>query len=277
MPAFLKIMSMNAFFGAFLSIIPGLAHYVEGRFREVRWFVLGWFLLLLGGIFFYGGNIGFLLLGLAVGVHGWIAFSHSLLASETEFNKRIIDYALLLITLSLIYWGIRVLAFGDFVFSISTLTIPAENVRVEDTLLARYSRAHGGVLPRGSLVLGAFHRYGNYIPNLIPENTYETMGQVIALPGEKMEIIEGRFVVDGEALDADGFPVPVWLSGSRLSATIPAGSYFISTVYQVNAHGIQLTGDMIRDVCILKAGDIRARVVMRWFPLAKRGFLRAGE
>jgi hypothetical protein len=103
------------------------------------------------------------------------------------------------------------------------------------------------------------------------------MGQVIALPGEKIEIIEGRFIVNDQELDVDKFPVPGWLSKVRLSATIPTGSYFVSTVYQVGGYGMQLTSGMISDVCVLKKGDIEARAVMRWFPLARRGFLRAGE
>jgi hypothetical protein len=103
------------------------------------------------------------------------------------------------------------------------------------------------------------------------------MGQVIALPGEKIEIIEGRFVVNDQELDVDKFPVPGWLSKERLSATIPTDSYFVSTVYQVGGYGMQLTGENVSNVCILQSDDIEARAVMRWFPLAKRGFLRSGE
>ncbi len=173
-----------------------MAHYVDGRFREVRWFVLGWFLLLLGGIFFYSGALGFLLLGLAIGLHGWIAFSHTLLAEKTEFGKRVIDYMAVLVILGLIYWGVQVVAFHDFVFGISTFTVPKQNVQTGDTLLARRSRAHDGVLPRGSLVVGNFHQL--YGAHHVIRGTYETMGQVIALPGEKLEISENQFVVNGE-------------------------------------------------------------------------------
>jgi hypothetical protein len=103
------------------------------------------------------------------------------------------------------------------------------------------------------------------------------MGQVIALPGEKIEITEGRFVVNNQELDVDKFPVPGWLSKERLSATIPTDSYFVSAVYQFYGYGMQLTSDAIRDVCVLKKGDIEARAIMRWFPLARRGFLRADQ
>jgi len=273
--AFLKMMPVKGLLGIVLSIIPGLAHLVDGRFREVRWWVLGWFLTLLAGLFFYGGDWGFLLLGLAIGIHGWIAFSHTLLAQEEDFNKRLFDYAALLMILGLIYWGVRATAFHDFAFGYSNFTIPDDDVNVGDTLLLRYSRAVGVVLPRGSIVLGNFHGlYGNHVTH----DNYEITGQVIALPGEKVEIVEGRFVINGEALDVNRFPVPAWLSRGGLSAIIPADSYFVSTVYHIDVHGhIQLTSTMICDVCILRAGDIEARAVMRWFPLARRGFLRTDE
>jgi hypothetical protein len=274
-PDFLKIMPANVLPGVILSIIPGLAHYIDGRFREIRWFVLGWFLLSLGGIFFYSGALGFLLLGLAIVLHGWIAFSHTLLAEKTEFGKRVIDYMAVLVILGLIYWGVQVVAFHDFVFGISTFTIPRQNVQTGDTLLARRSRAHDGVLPRGSLVVGNFRQL--YGAHHVIRGTYETMGQVIALPGEKLEISENQFVVNDEAIDTEKLPVPAWLSGRRMSATIPPDSYFVSAVYQVQMHGMQLTDAMVCDVCILRAGDIEARAVLRWFPLARRGFLRAGE
>jgi len=273
-PAFLKIMSADAFLGLILSIIPGLAHYVDGQFREIRWFVLGWLLALLAGIFFYGGGLGFLLLGLAVGLHGWIAVHYAQSKEQTDPLEKIRTVATVLVVFAFLYWGVRAVAFRGFVFGLSNLAIPNQNVQVGDVLLARRSRAHVDKLPRGSLILGNFHRlYGNQVTR----DTYEMMGQVIALPGEKIEIIEGRFVVNGQELDVDKFPVPGWLSKERLSATIPTGSYFVSAVYQFYGHGMQLTSDAIRDVCVLKKGDIEAKAVMRWFPLAKRGFLRADQ
>ncbi len=271
-PAFLRIMSADAFLGLILSIIPGLAHYISGRFREIRWFVLGWFLALLAGIFFYGGGLGFLLLGLAVGLHGWIAFSYALSKERTEISGKIRDFAVVLVVFAIFYWGIRATAFRDFVFGLSNLAIPNQDVQVGDVLLARRSRAHGGNFPRGSLVFGRFPQiYGNQV---MP-NRYTVSGQIVALPGEKIEINGGRFVVNEKVLDGDKFPVPRWLSREQLSATIPVDCYFVSTAYRHG--GANLTGGMMRDVCILQKSDIEALAVMRWFPLAKRGFLRADQ
>jgi hypothetical protein len=267
-------MSGNAILGLVLSIIPGLAHLVSHRFREVRWWVLGWFLVLLAGLFFYGSAPGFLLIGLAIWLHGWIAFSHTLLAEETEFNKRVAGYTMLIIALGLIYWGIQAAVLRDFVFGYSNLTIPYQKVQTGDMLLARRSRAYGGDLSRGSLVIGRFPRLYD---NQMSPNQYRTVGQIVALQGEKIEIVEGKFIVNGQVLDTEKFPVPGWLSATLPSATIPADSYFVSTAYAIGGHGMNVSANMIYNTCFLKRGEIEALVVMRWLPVSRRGFLRAGE
>jgi hypothetical protein len=59
------------------SIIPGLAHLLQRRFREIRWYFIGWLLALVLGLFLYGTSIGLGLVGLAIGLHAWIAVQHS--------------------------------------------------------------------------------------------------------------------------------------------------------------------------------------------------------
>ncbi|MFH1372040.1 MAG: hypothetical protein ABII09_12250 [Planctomycetota bacterium] len=273
-PAFLKIMSGDAFLGVILSIIPGLAHYAEGRLREVRWLVLGWFLLLSAGMFFYGSSFGWLMLGFAIGLHGWIAFRHKLLNEIGEMNKKMYMLAMLLVAFGFLYWGIRRVAFRDFVWGYANAGIPYQNIQSGDCLLGRRSRAREeDVLPRGSLVFGRFRELRGGRGG--PDRRYNTIGQIVALPGETIEIKGGKFIVNGQILDSDKFPVPGWLSGIQLSATIPFDSYFVSTVYRVT--GANMPGDMIRDACILPKGDIEALAVMRWFPLERRGFLRSYE
>ncbi len=275
-PAFLRIMSGDAFLGIFVSIIPGLAHFVEGRFREVRWHVLGWFLLLLGGMFFYGSSFGWLLIGITIGLHGWIAFKHRLLKEIDEMYRKMGMLIMLLIALGFLYWGIRRVAFGDFEFGYATSGIPYQNVQRGDCLLGRRSRAREGTLTRSSLVFARFRelrvarggRAGT-------RNYFNTIGQIVALPGDKIEITGNRFIVNGQKLDEDKFPFPGWLSGAEVSATIPPESYFVSTVYRMR--GANLTGDLISEACILSRGDIDALAVMRWFPLERRGFLRPYE
>jgi hypothetical protein len=281
-PDFLKIMSANAFLGVILSIVPGLAHCIDGRFREIRWFVLGWFLLLLAGIFFYGGNLGLLLLGLAVGLHGWIAYSHTLMKESDEIGKQIFDLAMLIVIVGLPYFGVRHYAFGDFVFGYTNLTIPYQNIRTGDTLLARHSLAQAANLRRGSLVLAPvveniYGGYGNH-GHVLRQGPLMA-GQIVALPGEEVEIIDAVFVVNGQALDDKQFPVPQWLRGRKIGAIgVSADSYFVSTVYNVQVHGnVILDAGIVERACVVRSSDIEAKAVMRWFPLARRGFLRAGE
>lgn len=270
-PAFMKIMSGNSLLGLILSIVPGLAHFAEGRFREVRWFVLGWFLSLIAGIFFYGSSIGLLLLGLAVGLHGWIAFSHALAEEKDEPSEKIRTLVILLIFFSIFYWGIRRVVFQDFVFGLSNLTVPYQKIQQGDTLLGRRSSVQANLLARGSLVIARFPQIYNY--KVIKGRRYETTGEIAALPGEKIEIIEGRFVVNGRVLDGEKFPVPGWMSGFNLSQIVPDDRYFVSTTYNIGGYGMNVTADLITDACILSKGDIEAIAVMRWFPLNKRGFL----
>jgi len=276
MMTLLKKISNSAFPGLILSIVPGLAHFIEGRFREVRWFVLGWLLALLGGIFFYGGTLGFSLLGLAVGLHGWVAFNHSLVREEAEPQKKGLDYMALLVVIGLLYWGIRGTAFRDFTFGYTNLTIPYQNIQSGDLLLARRSAVAGDVPSRGALAIGSFKQlYNNYGP--ASGRTYVMIGQIVALPGEKIEITGGQFLIDNQPLDAEKFPVPKWLYGQHLSTTIPTDSCFVSIAYNVAGHGVALTDKMIFGVCILQKNDIEAIAVMRWLPVSRRGSLRTGE
>jgi hypothetical protein len=274
-PDWLKIMSLNAFFAIILSIVPGLAHLAQRRFRQIRWYFVSWVVFLLAGMFLYGSNMGFLLFGLAVAAHAWMAFHASLIKEHAESGRRAFDIVMLLVFLAFIYWGIRFAAFRDFVWGYTSLTIPYQSVQSGDCLLGRRSRAREEMLLRGSLVFARFRevRVGRGVWGR--GNNYNTVGQIIALPGETIEVKEGRFVVNGRVLDGEKFPVPGWMSGMQMSATIPSDSYFVSTVYRIA--GANMTGDMIRDACILPKGDIEALAVMKWFPLASRGFLRSYE
>jgi hypothetical protein len=273
-PAFLKIMSGNALLGLIQSIIPGLAHVIEGRFHEVRLFVLGWFLAALAGIFFFGGSLGFLFLGLAVGLHGWIAFSHALSKEHQGLQRNLADFVMLLVVIGLFYWGVQAVAFGDFVLGNTNLTIPYQNIQVGDTLLARRSGVSSNDILRGSLVVGRFPAVGNYI---LATSRYDAIGQVVALPGEKVEIRGGKFCVNGKALDADKFPVPRWMSDVGLSEIVAGDSYFVSTDYNVAGNGGNAISSLLSRVCMLKNSDITAVVVMRWLPVWRRGFLKEDQ
>jgi hypothetical protein len=103
------------------------------------------------------------------------------------------------------------------------------------------------------------------------------MVQIVGLPGERVQIENDTFIVNGQELDSEKYPVPRWLRGRRVSANVGDDSYFISCQYSVRAHGRQLTNANIHDICLIRSSNIEARAFMRWLPLSRRGFLREVE
>ena len=273
-PAFLKIMSADAYLSIVVSIIPGLAHILEGRFREVRWFVLAWFSAICAGIFFYGNTLGLTLLGVAVGLHGWIAFEHTLSKERIEISRKFFIFVMLLAVIGLLYWGIRRIAFRDFVFGFSNLTVPYQNVEQGDLMLARRSRVQANLLTRGSLVITSLRGAGGHGARW---GGGAMVVQIVGLPGENIEFTDTAFIINGKPLKNEQFPVPPWLRERNIPAiSIPEGSYFINAVYNVHGRGAVNAG-MVGNVCLVKISGIQAKAVMRWFPLARRGFLRSNE
>jgi hypothetical protein len=271
-PAFLRIMSDSAFWGIILSIVPGLAHFVEGRFREVRWWVLCWIAVLLIGIFFYGGGIGLLFLGFAVGIHSWIAFNHTLVKEHIEARERFIDFGMLLVFFGLLYFGVRVTALRDFVLGFSSRTIPYQNVQQGDIMLARRSRARADFLKRGSFVLVSLREVGG---RRMWGVEGEMVAQVVAVGGETVDI-NGVFVVNGRPLDVNHFPVPQWLQRRIGQIYVPDGSYFINVEYNVQGN-MAVNAGYVKNACVIEGSRIEAAAVMKWLPVSRRGFLKAEE
>jgi hypothetical protein len=272
-PAFLKIMSGSAFWGIILSIVPGLAQFVEGRFREVRWWVLSWIVVLLVGFFFYGGGIGLLFFGFAVGIQSWIAFNHSLMKEHIETNQHFIDFVMLLVFFGLLYFGVRVTVLRDFVPGFSSRTIPYQNVQQGDIMLARRSRARADFLKRGSFVLVPLREIG---ARRVWGVEGEMVAQVVAVGGETVNINNNTFVVNGRPLDREHFPVPRWLQRKIGQIYVPEGSCFINVEYNTVGNAA-LNDGLIKSACIVDGSRIEAAAVMRWLPVSRRGFLKAKE
>jgi hypothetical protein len=161
----------------------------------------------------------------------------------------------------------------------SSITVPYYKVARGDYLLAwRYASVETNLLPRGKLVLikpVTLYQYGHGAAELGGEEIVgQIVGQIVGLAGEQLEIREGTFLVDGQKLDLERYPVPQWLKGTNFSVKIPDSSYFVSAEYTVQAHGVKLDASYIQRVCIAEAKEIKGRVFMRWWPLLKRGFVR---
>ncbi len=263
----------DSFLGLFLSIIPGLAHWVQNRFREIRWYFLAWLVLLLSGLFLYGSAAGFICLGLAIGVHAAIALQYGILKDLINLREKIIMVILVLIGLTFMYRFIPRMPPLNLDAGYSILTIPYYNVEADDYLLSRGGLDEKDLLQRGSLVLIHPATFGVY-GRIVTRGNNTIIGEIVGLAGEKVQIANGVFIVDGQLLDVEKYPVPQWLRNHTFSATILNDSYFVSVQYNVRAHGIQLGASHINQVCMVKAGDIEAKAFMRWWPLSRRGFLK---
>lgn len=264
----------DSFLGLFLSIIPGLAHWTQNRFREIRWYFLAWLILLLSGLFLYGSAAGYVCLGLAIGVHAAIALQYGIIKDLANLSEKIVTIILVLIGLTFLYRFIPRMPFLNFDGGYSSLTIPYYNVEAGDYLLARGGLDENDLLQRGSLVLIHPATFRSTVRRGVLSGNDTVIGEVVGLPGERLQILNEVFIVDGKLLDVEQYPVPQWLHSRTFSATIPNDSYFVSTRYNVRAQGIRLNTSHINQVCMVKTTDIEAKAFMRWWPLLRRGFLK---
>lgn len=273
-PLWLKGAFSESLLGLFLSVIPGLAHLIQNRFREIRWYFLAWLILLLLGLFLYGSSAGFIFLGLAVGVHAGIGLQYGIINDLANLREKIITVVLVLIGLAFIYALTPRVIVPNLVGGHSSLTVPYHKVEAGDYLLAWRNIGQKGLLPRGSLVLIHPAILTGY-RGQVSRSRDVTIGEIIGLAGEQLQISGGIFIVDGQQLNAEKYPVPEWLRNRNFSAKIPDDSYFVSAQYNVRAYGgIKINDTHISRVCLTKASDIEAKAFMRWMPLLKRGFLR---
>ncbi len=259
--------------GLVAGVIPGLPHLLARRFREVSLLVLAWFLLLAAGVCLYGSGVGYLLVGLAIGLHVWIALQFGLLETITELVERAVVIMVVVGVLTLVYWGVPRALLHGYAGAHTALTIPALNVQAGDYLIVRRMARAPERLPRGTLVLVHPSRFRNERRDLFDDERTEMVGQVVGLPGEAINIRDHTYVVGEEVLDPARFPVPGWLQGASWRVDVPTDSYFISSSYQVTGHGRRLTAEAIRSVSVFTAEDIRGQAVLRWWPLSRRGFL----
>lgn len=271
-PEWLRDILSDNSLSLFLCLIPGLAHLINKRFKEIRLYFVAWLILLVAGLFLYGGLPGYICIGLAVGLHVGITIQYGLFKDLDNFREKTALAVLLLIGFIFIYYFIPSILF-PVMGSQSTLTIPYYNISQGDYLLAGTNIDNETDLARGSLVLMHPVTVGGH--GARATRNYGTVtGEIIGLPGENIRIVEDVFVVDGRQLHVEQYPVPGWLQKSRFSCIIPDNNYFISAQYNITAHGMNLTDSYIKQACIVPKSSIEAKVFMRWLPLAKRGFIK---
>jgi hypothetical protein len=264
--------------GLVLSVVPGLAHLRARRFREVALLVVLWLIVLGAGLYLYGSRTGSLLIGLAIGIHAWIAVQYGLFKEGQGFFERAGAVLVVVALLGALYWATpRVVARG-LTGGHTALTIPALNVHPGDYFLARRPAHPDEELTRGTLVLiepGAY-RHAGHQRALAVNGRQRMVGQIVGLPGETIRVQSRAYEVGEEWLDPNRFPVPRWLQAHppRSRIVIPAGSYFVSSEYTIQAHGnVGILDQYITDLCVLRAEEVRGRVFMQWWPLNRRRFL----
>jgi len=265
--------------GLLLSIIPGLPHLLKRRFREVALLVLAWLILLGASLVFYGSPTGALLIGLTLALHAWIAVRYGLVEEVRGFTERVALLLIVMILLALLYWAVPRVLIRGFGGGHTSLAIPALNVSRGDYFLVRHVRRAEEPLPRGTLVLVEPTALRNARPDLRLITGQRMIGQIVGLPGEAVHVENHAYVVGGQRLDLNHFPVPRWLQEfpprSVAGIIVPVNSYFVSMDYTVGGHGhAAVTDQMISNVCVARASDIRGRAFMQWWPFSRRGFIR---
>jgi hypothetical protein len=276
MPKWVKLFVGVGTFGVILSFIPGLGHALLRAFKTIRMYVLAWAILLPLALFFHGGTFGAIFLGLAFGVHVWIAMHCSLIREHEEFLKRIIAFVIIAFFYLVFYRSIWLVVFHDIIGAHSTMNAPCHRVETGDFLIARRSLAKEQPFERGALAIVRLTSIGverSAFQELFMTPEARSFGQVIGLPGEEVEIKERCFYIDGQPLDTEKYPVPDWIGDRQLKTTVPDACYFMIAEYNGRDYGVtQIIG-----VCTVQSDRIEAKVFMRWLPLSRKGFIREAE
>jgi signal peptidase I len=276
-----RILAMLLYF--LLSVIPGLGHVPQRRVRDVRWYIVAWIGLVGCALLSYGTSGGVIMLGLAAALHAWIALDAAgLIGGRAHILRMALFLSLMGMLIVQMYRGIGTLAFSDLVIAPSSLAVPALRVQQGDYLLARHSSATPALLKRGSLVFVPASSVVNHGAEYGTQHRGPLIvGQIVGLPGDTAQINEGVFQVNGKVVDSQKFPIPAWMKGAKLTIVLPAGTYFVTSEYNLNFHGnININNvmpDMIRNVCCVRLDDIRGRVSMKWLPIWQRSRLKEIE
>jgi len=259
--------------GLVFSVLPGFAHLIQKRFKEIRWLFIVWLMLIMSGLFLYGSTAGVICIGMAIGAHTAIAIQYKALQELESIFKIFLLIIIVFISLLFAYRGISGRIIPNLTGSYSTLEIPGLNMAAGDYLLGWNNPEDKLNIKRGDLVLIYPNIVGGHNMEGVKSRTY-TVVQIVATAGERLEIKDGVFIINGQKLDPNTFPVQQWLKNYSYSVTIQENSYFISIQYNVNANNMDLNDEYINNVCIINSNDIESKIFMRWMPLMKKGLIK---
>jgi len=266
-----------------LSIVPGGAQLAQHRFPAVRLYVLSWFASLAIGIFFFGSSFGIAAISSAIVVHAWIAMDavplferkKERMTLQAIFFWRLAGVAVLAVLVYGMYRQVRNVVASGVVVGQSGIAVKAYDVELRDSILCRRLHEQPPPLKRGDLVLVRVRQLatGDF-GDFFSARSGETVGQLIGLPGDVVELTRAGFIVNGQALDPEKFPAPAWLRNRQLATTLGKMEYFVTMEYRVQG---EIPSRLLRQACVYASGDVEARGFMLWFPLLKRGFLKELE
>ncbi len=184
--------------GLLLNLVPGLAHLVKGRFRQVGLCVALWLALLVLGVLSYGSTLGSVLIGLAIGVHTWIALHDEVFKKITDLLERVEAALIVVALLTALYCVTPRVVVPGLAGGHTTFAIPAMDIRAGDFLLVRRMESPDGPLARGTLVLIRPDRFRNAQREIVTDRSGLIIGQIVGLPGETVRI-ENRVYVVGSS------------------------------------------------------------------------------
>jgi hypothetical protein len=248
------------------SLIPGLAHAKQRRFRQIRWYMVAWLLALtLAGLMF-SSPVGWTFLGLAAALHAWIALdawdSDALDSALNRLSILMITFALTFAAYALL---VRVIPW-NFTFARTTMWIPSREVHSGDILLFRDIEDNTQVLARGTLVQFQAEMIGR-------GGHVEAIGQIVGLPNEVVTILQRVYYVNGQKLPVEDYPVPAWISAGTRQVGVLSSQYFISSEYRIQGRANRMN-NAVKQLSLVSRYDVESRATMVWWPLNRRRSLR---
>jgi len=256
--------------GAAASIIPGLGHVIQKRFLRGFIFFALWLACLLFGILFYGRVFSNFCFGCAIAIHASAAFD-CLPLSLPFFNniQSRVGMMLSLMALSLVcYYGgfsfINARLFGVWI----NLNRAAPVLMKGDFILIRRQTEY----KRGDIVF--YHTAGHGINMGQDVNFFIAAGtyfdRIIGLPGEKIEIIKGKILINNNPLGDKFYPINK-TNVRDMTLTLKENQYFIYDSLTPSQH--QFPINLLRLHNTVNEDNIRGSAFMIYAPLSRMQFL----